>query len=163
MCRLGLLKNNVNVAIITAAGYPQANRFEERVSGLLQRFRELKVPKDILARFHIMGGECNYLLKINDDYRLEFVPREKWVTCAMMWNDAEVEHLLNRAQEILLDTADKLKVPVHLTRKERAVGVSPVTPAVYVPLFPPPSPPSLTSPFGERRSLTRNRAEDGSK
>ena len=82
MCRLGLLKNNVNVAIITAAGYPQANHFEERVSGLLQRFRELKVPKDILARFHIMGGECNYLLKINDDYRLEFVPREKWVTCA---------------------------------------------------------------------------------
>jgi len=129
---LGLLRNGVNVAIITAAGYPgQVGRYEERLDGLLRVFKRLQVPREVLDRFYLMGGECNYLLKIDDDYRLYFIPRSEWISCAMMWDDQEIEMLLDKAQSVLLDTAEKLKVPVRLTRKERAVGVSPVTPAVY--------------------------------
>ena len=128
---LGLLANNVNVAIITAAGYPSTTRFEERVAGLLEVFKDLKVPNEILGRFYIMGGECNYLLKINEEYRLEFIPRAEWVSCGMMWDEGEIETLLDNAESVLLQTAEKLNVPVRLTRKERAVGVSPITPTVY--------------------------------
>ena len=36
------------------------------------------------VRFHIMGGECNYLLRVTPDTkRLEFVPEEVWKTPVM--------------------------------------------------------------------------------
>lgn len=45
--------------------YPgEAARFEQRVEGLLAAFRELRLPDSITDRFHIMGGECNYLLRV---------------------------------------------------------------------------------------------------
>ncbi|QDZ19118.1 IMP-specific 5'-nucleotidase [Chloropicon primus] len=129
---LGLLSNEVNVAIITAAGYPgQVGRYEERLEGLLEVFKELEVPKEVLDRFYIMGGECNYLLKIDENYKLYFIPRSEWASCAMMWDESEIEALLDRAQAVLLNTASKLNVEVNLVRKERAVGVSPVNPSVY--------------------------------
>ena len=42
-----------------------------------------------LPRFHIMGGECNYLLRVrNEDKRLEFVPDEKWkLPCMLSWRE----------------------------------------------------------------------------
>ena len=71
-------KNEVNVAIITAAGYPgQVGRYEERLEGLLQVFSNLEVPEETLERFYIMGGECNYLLKIDSNYKLYFIPRSQ--------------------------------------------------------------------------------------
>jgi len=130
---LGLLTSGVNVAIITAAGYPgQVGRYEERLAGLLHVFQTLQVPKEILDRFYIMGGECNYLLKIGEDYRLSFIPRSEWMSDILFaWDEGDIEALLDKAQSILLETAAKLKVPVKLTRKERAVGVTPTTPSVY--------------------------------
>lgn len=43
-----------------------------------QAFRALKVPPSVMSRFLIMGGECNYLLRANEDARLEFVPDAEW-------------------------------------------------------------------------------------
>ena len=129
---LGLLRNEVNVAIITAAGYPgQVGRYEERLEGLLEVFEKLRVPKEVLDRFYVMGGECNYLLKIDENYKMFFIPRTEWASCGMMWDDQEIQVLLDKAQSVLLETASKLDVDVHVTRKERAVGVSPRPPAVY--------------------------------
>lgn len=34
------------------------------MEGLLDAFRDLKLPDSITDRFHIMGGECNYLLRV---------------------------------------------------------------------------------------------------
>jgi IMP-specific 5'-nucleotidase len=46
-----LLRNNVHVAIVTAAGYPgQAERFEERFAGLLAAFRQLRLPAVVTDR-----------------------------------------------------------------------------------------------------------------
>lgn len=59
-----LLQLGVDVAIVTAAGYPgDAARFEQRVHGLLAAFAARKLPRSVTDRFHIMGGECNYLLR----------------------------------------------------------------------------------------------------
>lgn len=130
---LGLLTSGVNVAIITAAGYPgQVGKYEERLAGLLHVFKTLQVPKEILERFYIMGGECNYLLKIGEDYRLSFIPRSEWMSDILFaWDEGEIEDFLDKAQTILLERAAKLQVPVRLIRKERAVGVTPISPSVY--------------------------------
>lgn len=44
-------------------------------------------------RFHLMGGECNYLLRVNPTtYRLEFVPEEAWQTPEMLsWDEDDIK------------------------------------------------------------------------
>eukprot|EP00983_Pelagomonas_calceolata_P004761 155710-Pelagomonas_calceolata.AAC.3 len=52
-------------------------QFEGRLAGLLGSFRKLNLPAEVTDRFHVMGGECNYLLRVTpEDKRLEFVPDE---------------------------------------------------------------------------------------
>jgi IMP and pyridine-specific 5'-nucleotidase len=88
-----------------------------------------------------MGGECNYLLRVapaapgaprSAPRRLEFVPDAEWKSAEMMaWTDAAIAKLLDDAQRILVDGAARLRVPVCVVRKDRAVGVVPAQPTVY--------------------------------
>lgn len=60
-----LLQSGVHVGIVTAAGYPgEAFRFEGRLKALLAGFRDMELAPEVVARFHVMGGECNYLLRV---------------------------------------------------------------------------------------------------
>ena len=48
---VALLRSRVHVAIVTAAGYPgHAERFEQRVEGLLAAFRNLRLPAEVTDR-----------------------------------------------------------------------------------------------------------------
>ncbi|KAI3438181.1 hypothetical protein D9Q98_000618 [Chlorella vulgaris] len=129
-----LMRSNVHVAIVTAAGYPGApERFEQRVEGLLAAFRQLNLSKSITDRFHIMGGECNYLLRVSGpDKRLQFVPDGEWKSKVMRgWTPQRCEALLDDAERLLLESAHRLRLPVEVIRKERACGVVPTVPTIY--------------------------------
>jgi len=68
-------------------------------------------------RFHIMGGECNYLLRVNRERRLEFVPDAEWKSQLMLrWSEAEVQAALDEASAALAATAKHLRLPVHVRR-----------------------------------------------
>ena len=94
-----LMELGIHVAIVTAAGYPgQPEKFEERTRGLLDQFKKQKLPPNITKYFHVMGGECNYLLNVNETYGLQFVPNEEWATveqvdgekgriCKLFWTE----------------------------------------------------------------------------
>ena len=104
-------------------------------------------------RFHIMGGECNYLLRVarggggassssgaaaaaaagsSADCRLEFVPDAEWQSALMRgWSEADCAALLDAAEALLLEGAHRLRLPVEVVRKERACGVIPTAPTVY--------------------------------
>lgn len=109
---LDLMRCGVHVAIVTAAGYPgQPDRFEQRFAGLLARLRRL--PPRVVRRFHIMGGECNYLLAPAADGRLAFVPDDAWKSEEMAaWREADIEALLEAAERLLLEGAERLRLPV---------------------------------------------------
>lgn len=130
-----LVQNEVHVAIVTAAGYPGApERFEQRLQGLLAAFRDMQLSQDVTDRFHIMGGECNYLLRVsrNGEYRLEFVPDEEWKSDYMMsWKEDDIKSLLEQAEKLLLEGAGRLRLPVTVMKKERAVGIIPNGPTIY--------------------------------
>eukprot|EP00884_Botryococcus_braunii_P003358 jgi/Botrbrau1/13022/Bobra.0389s0016.2 len=80
-----LMRHKVHVAIVTAAGYPgEAQRFEQRLKGLLTAFQQLRLPPEVVCRFHVMGGECNYLLEVGPDWRLHFVEDARWKSDFMM-------------------------------------------------------------------------------
>ena len=52
-----LLEHNINVAVVTAAGYQNApDRYEQRLSGLLQGMREAKLTKGQMDKFIVLGG-----------------------------------------------------------------------------------------------------------
>jgi len=46
-----LMKSNIDVGIVTAAGYPgDASKFENRIQGLLSAFKKYKLPASITNR-----------------------------------------------------------------------------------------------------------------
>eukprot|EP00239_Pterosperma_sp_CCMP1384_P011567 CAMPEP_0197863058 /NCGR_PEP_ID=MMETSP1438-20131217/40237_1 /TAXON_ID=1461541 /ORGANISM="Pterosperma sp., Strain CCMP1384" /LENGTH=408 /DNA_ID=CAMNT_0043480803 /DNA_START=334 /DNA_END=1557 /DNA_ORIENTATION=+ len=127
-----LLARGIHVGIVTAAGYPgEAHKYEQRLAGLLAQFKAQKLPPHLCSRFHIMGGECNYLLRIREDYRLEFVDDDLWVTPKLHFKEEDVEQLLNDGQRVLVDACNRLRVPHMLIRKSKAVGVVPTEPTIY--------------------------------
>ncbi|XP_024394902.1 IMP-specific 5'-nucleotidase 1 [Physcomitrium patens] len=128
-----LMQQGVQVAIVTAAGYPgNAAKFEDRLAGLLEAFKHLHLPPTITRLFHVMGGECNYLLRVNEDYRLEFVPDDLWMSPDMLqWSDSDVQELLDDAECSLRSAAARLRVPIEIVRKPRAVGAVPLEPTIY--------------------------------
>ena len=64
-----------------------------------------------------MGGECNYLLRLNPSSKeLEFVPDHEWKTpCMQAWQDNDIKYVLREAEKLLLDTAFQLRLPVKVT------------------------------------------------
>lgn len=69
----------------------------------------------LMCRFHIVGGECNYLLRVNDSYSLEFVDDKDWMSAMMLcWTKDNVKKLLDEAEMVLLSTAQHLRLPVRV-------------------------------------------------
>ncbi|KAI8475916.1 MAG: IMP-specific 5'-nucleotidase-domain-containing protein [Monoraphidium minutum] len=131
---VSMMRLGVHVAIVTAAGYPgDASKFEGRIEGLLSAFRRLKLPPSVAGRFHLMGGECNYLLRVNTTtYGLEFVPDEEWQTSEMRaWREDDIRATLDEAQSLLSEGASRLMMPVSVIRKTRSVGVVPRGQTIY--------------------------------
>ncbi|GIL80770.1 hypothetical protein Vretimale_9127 [Volvox reticuliferus] len=131
---INLMRSNVQVAIVTAAGYPgEPEKFEKRVMGLLEAFRKLKLPAEVTNRFHIMGGECNYLLRVRPgDKRLEFVQDNDWKTPTMTsWKEEDITALLDEGEAMLQEGAKRLNLAVNVIRKNRAVGIVPTQPTIY--------------------------------
>ncbi|KAJ9533609.1 hypothetical protein QJQ45_026671, partial [Haematococcus lacustris] len=131
---INLMRCNVHVGIVTAAGYPgEAHKFESRLAGLLETFRKLRLPAEIINRFHVMGGECNYLLRVTADTKsLEFVPEPQWQTPPMQcWKEEDIQAMLDGAEALLVESAQRLNLPISLIRKNRSVGIVPQTATIY--------------------------------
>mmetsp|Transcript_24513 Transcript_24513/g.35892 ORF Transcript_24513/g.35892 Transcript_24513/m.35892 type:complete len:526 (+) Transcript_24513:203-1780(+) len=131
-----LLRHGVAVAVVTAAGYEyQTEKYELRLSGLLAFFQKKGLPPEDCERFYLFGGECNYLLRMGDDYKLhpvkEFGPGG-WITATKhikgtpgSWNDVDITNLLNVAEESIQTSMEEQKLRARVIRKKRAIGLVP--------------------------------------
>lgn len=73
-----LLQTGLNVAIVTAASYPDnPARYEARLAGLLHAFGNDGVPEEVSSRFYVMGGECSFLFKYQKGGLVQ-VPKEQF-------------------------------------------------------------------------------------
>ena len=136
-----LMEIGVHVAIVTAAGYPgDCKKFEGRLRGLLDSFKENELTAETRKRFSVMGGECNYLLEVNEEFELEFVDPAVWrdqpSTKNLYWYaqgeaKTKVEAFLDRAEQFLKDEAEHLELDYEVMRKEFAVGILPQSSTVY--------------------------------
>lgn len=74
-----------------------------------------KCTRILVRRFHIVGGECNYLLQCSawPECALRFVPEAEWKSAFMLsWPEEVIQDLLSDAISVLLETAYRLRLPV---------------------------------------------------
>ncbi|RKP09918.1 IMP-specific 5'-nucleotidase [Thamnocephalis sphaerospora] len=123
---VALLQYDLRVAIVTAASYgSDAVGYEQRLSGLLSGFQEAGLSAERLARFFVLGGECNYLFQCGADCRLRYIPEEIYrpATGIRMWSDEHISALLDVAERNLRRCVADMHLPVRVLRKPRALGV----------------------------------------
>lgn len=127
---LDLLRTNVRIGIVTAAGYTTADRYYARLHGLLDA---LAASADLTpaqkANLVVMGGEANYLFAFDaaaGPHRLRAVPRQAWLTPEMRaWGEADIASLLDDAEAALRECVKSMNLPAAVMRKDRAVGILP--------------------------------------
>lgn len=125
---LGLLSKGTKIGIVTAAGYTDARRYYERLSGLLEALRAADMPSMLKENLIVMGGEANYLFKFSegDLDHLKLVPRKDWLLDEMLhWQESDITELLDVAELALKDCVKNLRLEAQIIRKERAVGIIP--------------------------------------
>jgi IMP and pyridine-specific 5'-nucleotidase len=132
-----LLRKNVKIGIVTAAGYTSADKYYARLHGLLDAIAN--TPDLSPAQKHnviIMGGEANYLFEFSPSspHLLSPVPREKWLTPEMAaWDERDITQVLDVAEAALRDCVKTMNLPAVLLRKDRAVGIIPDPPETRIP------------------------------
>ena len=126
---LNLLQQDIKVAIVTAAGYTEAERYYGRLHGLLDAINlavesgSLKDPALI-----VVGGESSYLFKLDvlSPHLLTIVPRDIWMLDEMKtWTEPDIQGLLDTAEKGLVECIRNLNLSADVLRKERAVGIIP--------------------------------------
>lgn len=131
-----LLRNNIKIGIVTAAGYTTADGYYGRLHGLLDSIAE-STELDPVQKQNvvIMGGEANYLFEYSQSspHRLAPVPRSQWLTPEMSsWSEADIKALLDVAESALRDCIRSMNLPARLIRKDRAVGIIPDPPEIQI-------------------------------
>ncbi|ORY60627.1 IMP-specific 5-nucleotidase [Pseudomassariella vexata] len=134
---LDLMRKNVKIGIVTAAGYTTADRYYDRLHGLLDAISTSTIltPQQ-RQNIVIMGGEANYMFEFDasSPHLLSPVPREKWLTPDMAaWSSKDITALLDIAEDTLRDCIKTLDLPATLMRKDRAVGIIPTSPKIRIP------------------------------
>ncbi|KAJ2898684.1 IMP 5'-nucleotidase [Coemansia aciculifera] len=132
---IALLRRQIYVAIVTAAGYgDDAPRYEHRLSGLLAGFAKAGLSASEAGRFFVLGGECNFLFKCTKEsttrFALQYISDADYSSSALRsWTDAQVQQLLDVAEAELRDCVGRMAIGADILRKPRAVGMVPRRPA----------------------------------
>ncbi|KAI7649138.1 IMP-specific 5'-nucleotidase 1, partial [Hortaea werneckii] len=125
---LELMSKGVRIGIVTAAGYTEAEKYYERLYGLLDAIAASNFANKLENSLVVMGGESNFLFTYTPDSpcKLAPVPAKDWQLPEMSsWTEENVKALLDVGEAALKDCVDAMKLPVQVLRKTRAVGIFP--------------------------------------
>ncbi|RKP37910.1 IMP-specific 5'-nucleotidase family protein [Dimargaris cristalligena] len=124
-----LLRRDITVAVVTAAGYTtDVAKYEARLSGLLQCFARSDLTPTQLGRFYVMGGECNYLFQCTPESRLVYIPEQTYQSRLLDWTEADIQRFLDVAELNLKQCIADMKLQAQVLRKPKAVGIIPSVP-----------------------------------
>ncbi|KZF22694.1 IMP-specific 5'-nucleotidase-like protein 1 [Xylona heveae TC161] len=126
---LRLMQRGVKIGIVTAAGYTEAGKYFDRLSGLLNAVNESKdLSAEQKRNLVVLGGEDNYLFRFNanDPALLSWIPHEEWLMDEMKsWKEEDIGMLLDLAESALKDCIASMNLKAQILRKGRAVGIIP--------------------------------------
>ncbi|KIH87557.1 IMP-specific 5'-nucleotidase 1 [Sporothrix brasiliensis 5110] len=129
---MALLRRNIKVGIVTAAGYDAAEKYYERLHGLLDAVHTSTELSD--AQKHsllVVGGEASFVFSYSatapPNARLAPVDPADWMPDAMkQWPTDDLTQLLDLAETTLRACVDRMQLPAQILRKARAVGMIPL-------------------------------------
>lgn len=125
---LELLRKGIRIGIVTAAGYTEAEKYYERLYGLLDAVAASDASHSLEHSLVVMGGESNFLFTYttSSPCKLVPVPAADWQLPEMTaWTEDNVTALLDVGEAALKDCVECMKLPVQVLRKKRAVGIFP--------------------------------------
>jgi IMP and pyridine-specific 5'-nucleotidase len=109
---INLLKadENLNISILTAAGYPnKPERYEERFEFLLKDLS--KCEKKIRERFFVIGGECNYCFQVDENGKLVVLEDKLWKTEEQLsWKEEDIQKFLNDCKNLMEEASKELGI-----------------------------------------------------
>tara|TARA_B110000305_G_C19333656_1_gene585370 strand:- start:159 stop:1136 length:978 start_codon:yes stop_codon:yes gene_type:complete len=128
-----LLQNGVTVAIVTAAGYDYASeKYELRISGLLEYFKKNSLSTEDAKRFYLFGGECNFLLRLDGNYKLQPVSETGaggWYTSTKHmwdspanWEQNSITDLLDLAESSIQNCMEEQKLKAKVSERKSGNG-----------------------------------------
>ncbi|KAK9479444.1 IMP-specific 5-nucleotidase [Lipomyces japonicus] len=128
---LELLKRDIAIGIVTAAGYSDTSgtRYTERLEGLIHA---ITISTDLTDQqkqnLLVMGGESNFMFRYSvTSERLVWVEPEEWGLPVMnTWQEDDIQNLLDLAEEVLASCKQAMNLSGLLVRKSRAVGIVPM-------------------------------------
>ncbi|CAK7266907.1 IMP 5'-nucleotidase [Sporothrix epigloea] len=129
---LALLRRNIKVGIVTAAGYDAAEKYYERLHGLLDAVHNAADLTE--AQKHsllVVGGEASFVFAYSStapaDARLAPVDPADWMPDSMkQWPAKDLTELLDLAETTLRSCVERMQLPAQILRKARAVGMIPL-------------------------------------
>lgn len=125
---LDLMRKGTRIGIVTAAGYTEAEKYYERLYGLLNAIAAEDTNSQFEHQLVVMGGEANFLFTYTKSapHKLKAVPSESWHLPEMAtWTEENVKALLDVADAALRHCVSTMNIPVSVLRKPRAVGIYP--------------------------------------
>lgn len=125
---LTLLRKDIIVGIVTAAGYRDPERYHERLDGLIEGISKCQdLTDEQKENLMVMGGEANFLFRYDHGSQsLVYQNEDSWLLPEMnKWDGNDMKIVLDFAQENLENLIHKLSLPAMVIRKERAVGLIP--------------------------------------
>lgn len=134
---ISLLRADVHVALVTAAGYGlNPEPYESRLGCLLPKLKQSNLHPEQLTKLYVFGGETNYLFRINEQCQLQNVPYDQWqrfspLVFTQERDLDEATNMLDVAEHAVNEQIKKLNLRARVIRKERAVGVVPGGPAYF--------------------------------
>lgn len=124
-----LMSQNTKIGIVTAAGYTEAEKYYQRLHGLLEAIKESEIlTLEQKQNLIVMGGESNFLLRYSSEspFLLSFLSRRSWILSAMStWTQPTITALLDLAESSFRECIANLSLKATVLRKERAVGIIP--------------------------------------
>lgn len=125
---LDLMRKGTRIGIVTAAGYTEAEKYYERLYGLLNAIAAADPGNQMEHQLVVMGGEANFLFTYtaSSPHKLAPVPNASWHLPEMAsWTEDNVKALLDVAESALTHCVSTMSIPVNVLRKSRAVGIYP--------------------------------------
>ncbi|CAK7223708.1 IMP 5'-nucleotidase [Sporothrix bragantina] len=129
---LALLRREIKIGIVTAAGYDAAEKYYERLHGLLDAVHNSTDLTE--AQKHnvlVVGGEASFVFEYCPtapaNALLAPVDPADWMPDAMkQWPTKDLTELLDLAETTLRSCVERMQLPAQILRKARAVGMIPL-------------------------------------
>lgn len=128
---LSLLRRDIYVGIVTAAGYSDKSgqQYAERLHGLFQAIQQSEeLSPEQKCNLLVVGGESNYMFRLNGAAgTLDWIEPEEWILPEVeRWEEKDKKKVLDLGEMVLTNLKDRMHLPGQIIRKQHGVGLVPL-------------------------------------